>query len=349
VLWLSFRQFRGQAAVVAAALVALAVLLVIVGLQALDDYHATVTSCVTSGGCSGAAAEFVHRYQQMGQWLSGLVLVVPGLVGIFWGAPLLARELESGTFRLAWTQGVSRARWTLCKLGLLGLASMAVAGLCSLLVTWWSSPLDLAVGAGPFANFDTRGIVPIGYAAFAFSLGVGMGAVMRRTVAAMGATLVAFVGVRLAFMQWVRPHLMAPVVTRLPFRVNSLQRIQIGSHLPQGAWVVSQSVVNAAGQHISGGPGGLLDIPVTNVGPGGISIPGVGTCANIRPTTAQLAQPQTMTGLITRCFNQLHLTTVTTYQPANRYWPLQTYEALIFLAAAAAVGAFTVWWVRRIN
>jgi hypothetical protein len=324
VLWLSFRQFRIQAIVVAAALVALAVVLVIVGVQLLDDYHATVASCANSGGCSGAAADFVNKYQQMGEWLSALVLVVPGLIGVFWGAPLVARELESGTFRLAFTQSVSRARWTLGKLAVLGLAGMAVAGLCSLLVTWWSSPLDLVVGSGPFAHFDTRGIVPIGYAAFAFALGVAMGAVMRRTVAAMGATLVAFAVVRVAFIEWVRPHLMAPLTARLPFRITSLNRIEIGSHLPQGVWVVSQSVVTAAGQRVSGGPGGgLLNIPATNVGPAGISIPGVGTCANIHPTTAQLGNPQAMSGFITRCFNQLHLT--------------------------AAIGACTVWWVRRVN
>jgi hypothetical protein len=180
--------------------------------------------------------------------------------GLFWGAPLLAHELETGTFRLAWTQSVSRARWTLCKLGLLGLAGMALAGLCSLLVTWWSSPLDLAVGAAPFANFDVRGIVPIAYAAFAFALGVAAGAVIRRTLPAMGATLVAFVGARLAFAQWVRPHLMAPLTKRSPLTLSTSgqtsAQIQLGTHLPPGSWVMSQSVVNSAGQPVDTGRGG---------------------------------------------------------------------------------------------
>jgi hypothetical protein len=79
---------------------------------------------------------------------------------------------------------------------------MAVAGLCSLLVTWWTSPLDLAVGKGPFSNFDVRGVVPVAYAAFAFALGVAAGAVIRHTVAAMGATLVLFAAVRVAFTEW---------------------------------------------------------------------------------------------------------------------------------------------------
>ena len=340
-LWLSFRQFRTQALVAGAALGSLAVVVAVVGSQALSDYHAAASS--------GTTTSFIAHYQQMGDWLSALVLVVPGLIGIFWGAPLVARELESGTCHLAWTQSISRARWMLSKLTLLGLAALAVAGVCSLLVTWWSSPLDLATGAGPFANFDVRGIAPIGYAAFAFALGVAAGAILRRTVAAMGATLVAFVGVRLAFIQGARPHLMAPLVIRRPFSIDTPGRVGIGSHLPQGAWVVSQSVLDAAGRKVSGGSGGgLLSIPAVNVGPNGVSVPGIGTCANVRPTAAQLAHPET-SGFSARCFNELHLTTLTTYQPPSRYWPFQIYETLIFLAAAAAIGGFTVWWVRRIG
>ena len=64
--------------------------------------------------------------------LNTLVLVVPVLIGMFWGAPLIARELETGTFRLAWTQSVSRVRWLLVKLGLVGLAAIVVAGGLSL-------------------------------------------------------------------------------------------------------------------------------------------------------------------------------------------------------------------------
>ena len=50
-------------------------------------------------------------------WPNGLVLqAVPALIGAFVGAPVLARELESGTSRFAWTQGFGRWRWTLAKL-----------------------------------------------------------------------------------------------------------------------------------------------------------------------------------------------------------------------------------------
>jgi hypothetical protein len=346
VLWLSFRQFRTQAIVIAAALAALAVVVVIVGSQALANYHANVAACASSGNCSGAAATFVAKYQALGQWLSGLVLVVPGLIGVFLGAPLVARELESGTFRLAWTQSISRARWTLCKLGLLGLASVVVAGLCSLLVTWWSSPLDLVVGAGPFAHFDLRGIVPIAYAAFAFALGVAAGAVIRRTVAAMGTTLVVFVGLRVVFVEFVRSRLMTPLTARTPFTITSPRRVEIGANLPHGAWVVSESIVNRSGHAVDPGVVGIFNNMSTAVGPGGVNMPGVGSCPNLVPSPTQ---PANAAGLIARCMNQLHLSNVVTYQPASRYWPFQVYESLILLGRPAAVGVVTGGWVGRVN
>ncbi|HSZ38164.1 MAG TPA: ABC transporter permease subunit, partial [Acidimicrobiales bacterium] len=319
------------------------------GSQLLADFHINVSTCTGSANCSNAASDFVNKYTQMGNWLDGLVLVVPGLIGIFWGAPLVARELESGTFRLAWTQSISRARWTLTKLGVLGAAAMAVAGLCSLMVTWWSSPLDFVVGAGPFAHYDTRGVVPIAYAAFAFAVGVAAGAVIRRTVAAMATALVAFVAVRATFVEWVRPHLMAPLSMRTPFTITSPRRVQIGGHLPPGAWVMNDSVVNRAGQAVHGGASGFAVNPLTAVGPGGVNIPGVGSCPNLKPSAAPASDFQSLGDLVARCVDQLHLSNVVTYQPASRYWPFQASESLIFFGLAVAIGSLTMWWVRRLN
>ena len=133
------------------------------------------------------------------------LLAVPFVVGMFWGAPMIARELEAGTHRLVWNQ-TTRTRWLAVKLGLTGLAAMAAAGLLSLAVTWWSSPIDKAIadasgtGAAPGPGllifprlspemFDSRGIVPLGYAAFAFVLGVTTGVVLRRVLPAMAIVL----------------------------------------------------------------------------------------------------------------------------------------------------------------
>lgn len=343
-LWLTVRQFRLQAFVAAAGLVVLAVVVLIVGHQMLHDW-ATVNACAKSGNCTAASNAFESKYSHVDVWLGALVLVVPALIGIFWGAPLVARELETGTFRLAWTQSVSRHRWTLTKLLLLGVSGIAVAGLCSLLVTWWASPLD-QLGAGPFTRFDSRGIVPLAYAALAFTIGVAAGAVIRRTIPAMAATLVGFAGIRLLLVELVRPHLMAPLLARTPFRFLPGGATAIGPHTAApGAWIVSESIVNGAGQTVSHGNPGLFLGGSTSVGPTGVQIPGVGSCPNL--TLAGPHTPSATGTLLQQCVNQLHLTDVTAYQPASRYWPFQIYESLICLAIALVLAGVSFWWVRR--
>ena len=134
--------------------------------------------------------------------LGPALIAIPALLGMFLGAPLVARELESGTFRLA-TQSVTRRRWLAVRFALVGGAALVVAGAASWLVTWWFAPLD-AVNMNRFdpSVFTARGVVAIGYAGFAFALGVAAGALTRRTLPAIGATLLGFAGTRIAFTFW---------------------------------------------------------------------------------------------------------------------------------------------------
>ena len=139
------------------------------------------------------------------------------------GCAGIAHELETGTFRLAWTQNVSRRRWLWVKMGVVGLASALTAGLLGLMSTWWFSPID-KVSQNRFsaASFSLHGFVPGGYAAFAFALGVAAGLVFRRTLPAMAVTLVGFVVARLAVTYWVRPHFMSPATLNVPLSVNDV-------------------------------------------------------------------------------------------------------------------------------
>ena len=75
---------------------------------------------------------------------------------------------------------MTRKRWLLTKLAVVGAASMLAAGLMSWMLTWWASPID-TVNASRFSSlvFDTSYIAPIGYAAFAFALGVTAGVLWR--------------------------------------------------------------------------------------------------------------------------------------------------------------------------
>jgi hypothetical protein len=178
-----------------------------------------------------------------------IVLVIPALIGLFWGAPLAARELETGAFRLAWTQSVTRGRWLAVKLALVGLCSVAVAGLLSLMVTWWSSPLDRTY-ASQFIAFSERGIAPIGYAAFGFVLGVTVGLLIRRTVPAMAATVIPYIGARAAVTA-LRPHFMTAVTAaqKLPRDVNTKQLgVDSWPTYQSGNWVLASKTVTTGGQ-----------------------------------------------------------------------------------------------------
>ena len=130
-IWLTWRQHRKQVMFTGLALAVLAALIVPTGLAmraTYDDQGLGACSWVepVSSTCNTAMNQFTNKYESF-TLIGILFLVLPLLVGLFWGAPLVAREVEQGTHRLVWTQGISRRRWALVKLGLVGcLAIFAV-------------------------------------------------------------------------------------------------------------------------------------------------------------------------------------------------------------------------------
>ncbi|MGP0029859.1 MAG: ABC transporter permease [Acidimicrobiales bacterium] len=353
-LWLTWRQFRTQAAVVLGVLAVIGVALAVTGPHLVHLYDSTVGDCAKYGDCDVAESRFLTTDHLL-QLTSDLLLVAPALLGMFWGAPLVARELETGTHKLAWTQSVTRTRWLAGKVGLVGLASVLTAGLFSLMVTWWSSPLDrVADNAFAPSFYDRRDLVPIGYAAFAFALGVTAGLLVRRTLPAMATTLVAFVAVRYAFEDWVRPHLMAPL--RLVTAANAGPNngsLSFG-RLNPADWVLSEETVNRAGQaigHNGGGGIGALGLSVSSGGT--LTIPGAGTCPNKVPFPQPGAPANGPPGGaafnrgLQECVDKLGIHQILTYQPIDRYWPFQWYETGLFVAAALVLIGVCFWWVRH--
>jgi hypothetical protein len=331
---LTWLQFRLQAMIAIAALVIIAFVLAISGLRLAHLYNTNVANCAVQGDCATATSAFRLHDPFLQQMLGPLLLVVPGLIGIFWGAPLVAHEVQAGTFRLAWTQSVSRRRWLAVKLGSMGLASVLAAGLLSFMVTWWFSPLD-RVNANRFSPgvFDVRGSVVIGYALFAFVLGVTAGVLLRRTLPAMAISLALFVGSRLAVTYWVRPHFLSPVKQSLTLVWGPGAGFAEGSagggfflipptvKLPN-AWVYSNTVIDRAGHP-----------------------PSSQFLQNTCPALTGGAPPSTQQvnsciAAIAAKFDQ-----VVTYQPANRYWTFQWYETALFVMLAFALAGLCFWWV----
>ena len=258
-IWLTWRQFRTQAAVVCAGVAAVAVVLAITGPRLLDRTRlgGSVFDHLTRMDRNLYGAEIV------------LVALAPAVIGAFWGAPMVARELEAGTHRLTWNQSVTRTRWLATKLGLTALATAVAVGALTLAVTWWSSPIDGALSSTrgslpsritPIA-FAMRGVVPVGYAVFALVLGVAIGLVIRRPVPAMALTLAVFTFVQIAVPLWVRPHLVAPTETTVTISTETLDGIEAdGSGAParitvttgnHGDWILSNQTVDSTGKPVA--------------------------------------------------------------------------------------------------
>jgi hypothetical protein len=259
---------------------------------------------------------------------NGLILqVLPALIGAFLGAPLLARELESGTFRFAWTQGFGRVRWTLAKLVALAVVVTTAAGAITVLFSWYYQPYFSAgsqalyskenpIGASsPFAPglFDLRGVTFATWTLAAFAVGVLAGVLIRRVVPAIVATLVAYTGLFFAVGGFLRQHYLAPLVTS---KLN----------IPVSAWVISQQWFTKSGRPASQAVLSQVLQGTQSPGKGG----GI---------------PESV--ISWRFLVQHGYTQLTTYQPAGRFWPFQWIEGGWLLALSVLLIALTVWVVRR--
>jgi hypothetical protein len=335
-IWLTWRQFRAAATMMAAALAVLAAILALTGPGLAHDYTTGIAACTQRGGCADFVRQFFNHHQGPFLAVTAVVLVLPALIGLFWGAPLLTRELEAGTHRLVWNQSITRSRWLAVKLALTGLAAMTAAGLGSLAVTWWSSPLDKTANGFPKMGpllFDTRGIVPIAYAAFAFALGVTVGMLVRRTLPAMAITLAVFVAVQFAMPLLVRPHLAPPTRSTVQITESNLEdfsfspdgRIRVSAKAADaGAWVLSSHTVDSSGH------------AVDSIPPSPSLSPSSGPCAPRQGLSRCLAE-------VTRLGYRQQVT----YQPSSRFWPFQWYETGIYTALALGLAGLCFWRIRR--
>jgi hypothetical protein len=348
-IWLTWRQSRASAAMMAGALAVLAVILAATGPGLADEYSSGIATCTTQGGdCSDFVERFIQDNQGLGLATTAVVLVIPALIGLFWGAPLIARELEAGTHRLVWNQSVTRTRWLAVKLALVGAAAVAVAGLGTLAVEWWSNPFDkAAVTAEDISRiepllFGARGIVPIGYAAFAFALGVTVGMLVRRTLPAMAITLALFVAVQVAVPQLVRPNLIAP--TRATVEVTGSNvgglsfdhenRVRVDTNDPvAGAWILSSETVDKSGN------------AVETIPPHPSLSPNSGACAP--PSEGLPAEPGAELAPCLAEIARLGYRQRVSYHAASRFWPLQWYETGIYLVLSLGLAGFCFWWLRH--
>jgi ABC-type transport system involved in multi-copper enzyme maturation permease subunit len=311
--YLIWRQHRNQLFFASGALAALVLILLPTGVHLASSYHAGLRDCAASGSCGDLGNSLFRNYGLLFD-LIGLTAAVPALFGLFWGAPLVASEIEAGTHQLAWTQTVTRRRWLAAKAGWILLAAAVWGAAMSALVTWWSGPVN-AINESRFnlGHFDTQGIVPIGYAVFAVALGITVGAVLRRVLPALAVTLGVFTTVRFAIDYGIRQHYVTPLTKVLP--LGGQAAIASGSF-----WMIGSRIITPLGQASDGI--NLSTLPAACRG-----------LVNREP--------------VTQCLGTHGWRIVSTYQPSSRFWAFQGIETAIYVGLALGLLALSFRVVAR--
>jgi hypothetical protein len=327
----TWRQHRIALAGVAVLLGALAAWLWSIGSSLHNAYTAAV-AChpASSAACQNLVNDFniSATSHVMGSKGPGGILLqlLPVLIGAFTGAPVLARELETGTFRYAWTQGFGRWRWALAKLLLLAVVLAAATAAFGALVSWYYQPefatghqaLGLYQDSPLVTLFSLRAVTFPAWTLAAFTIGALAGMLIRKVLPAVVATLAVYAGLAFAAGSLAREHYLTPLVT---------SRSNVNLPGASTAWTISQWSTKDGRFAFAGGN------PPMNLVNQFCSSPSAGKQGPGDP--------------FAQCLAQHGYTQWTSYQPASRFWPFQLIEGGWLLVLSALLIAAAIYLVRR--
>ncbi len=313
-LTVSIRRFRFESMAIAGGLLAVGLLALVTGRMMSTEYHDSgLADCLATGprsSCDDLINSFGNSFESLQILILPLVLL-PALLGAFVGAPLVARELEHGTHRFLWTQGITRRRW----LGYMAGAALALAlitgALYSLIAAVWLDITNKVTDERFGQLYDFQGLVPIASGVFAVAVGIACGLIMRRTLPAMIATIGIFIVVRLTTAIVLRPH----------FAAAETLTTEFGPDNPlsgTGAWVLSRNTVTDDGLVIGRD--------------GSLNISGLGRYCPALENASPMNPPRE--GDVQQCLEQLGVHSVIRYHPGNRFWTFQLLESGLMLALA---------------
>jgi hypothetical protein len=338
-IWTTWRQHRAEATVGSLILACLAAGMIVVGSVARDRARGVgLPGCAShGGGCDDALSRLHDDFHSIPPFISALI-AVPLLAGMFWAAPLVSREYEAGTHRLAWTQSVSPLRWIITKIALTFGAVATAALALGLLATWTLDPLNAAFGGRHNSTwYDIQGVVPVACMLFAVAVGVAASALIRRTIPAMAVTLVVYAAARIP-IHWIRWDV-APVGTRtfaiplttLLSRPTGSPQDFASSAVPSGAWLHNVVITDPTG-HLIGTNTGNFDL-LRNF------------CPDLQIDAARTAvlNPGACAGRI----QNLALRETISYQSASHFWLVQAIESVAFVGLAGLIVTVAVLAVNR--
>jgi hypothetical protein len=321
-VWVTWRQHRFALAGVLVVLGGLGLFMVSNGLAMHHAYSSLgLDTCGTLSGprCQIGLAAFQQEYMIWADHLPHLVMLLPGLIGVFVGAPLVARELESGTFRFAWTLARSRVQWIVTKLVLIAVVLTASTLAFSAVSTWWYGPFDAIDGRlTAYGAYEISGLVFAARTLFGFTLGALLGVLIRRTVPAMAATAAVWLAVVLPSMTLLRPLIEKPITV-----IGAVAKgVNPGQNVPLNAAVVNNWFQDAAGHSV--GVDQLFQQAIVANG---------GTPPSPGQFSAYMALH--------------HYSPWVSYRPNTWFWHFQTVEASGYAILAILLATATVLLVRR--
>jgi ABC-type transport system involved in multi-copper enzyme maturation permease subunit len=322
-IWVTWRQHRVAILAMLGLLAAVVALMVFTGLRNRAAYAPLL-----------AHPDDPNLFNALSSRTDGLTVLVMGLhavpvlVGLFVGAPLVAREFESGTYQFAWTQGAGRSRLVIARLVLLGGAMAIASCVLGILAGWWFQLFNAVGLESPWlaGQFDLTGVMLASWTVFAFAAGAFAGTLLRRTVPAMAATtgLVAALAV---VGYWKLDYLLrgiAPVRLAVPPGAGGIQGAintyaSRGSAGPAGSWLLQGWYTDSGGHELSSRAAVLLRYRLNDL------------------------KGQVPLGPWLR---EHHLSYEISYQPGGRFWFFQGIEGAVLLVLAGLLGWATLRWVR---
>jgi hypothetical protein len=319
--WVGWRQHRLALGGAAALLAGVCLWMLVSGLQmrsALSSFGLNSCTPLTATSCTTQETVFINDYYSGAQVVVGVLTVIPILIGALAGGPMVARELETGTFRLSWTQGCGRTRWLLARLVVLAVAVTAGAAAVSAVFSWYYQPMLQLGQDSPLAPqvFDLRGVDFAAWTLAAFTISVCAGALIRRMIPAIVAAITAWSGLLVAVVFWLRSHYQAPLTgTGL---INPASGT--GHGIP---WVLTQWWTQPGGAPASQSEIDTLSSQLHQAG--GL------------PTPEAVQQ----------WFAEQGYVKYFTYQPASRFWHFQLIEGGWLLVLSVLLAAATVWLIRH--
>jgi ABC-type transport system involved in multi-copper enzyme maturation permease subunit len=357
--WLVWRQHKRQFLILGVLLALYAAVAIPMGLHLWHTYQYALEACKKADDCSQLSSELFQSgwSNTLNPNTNGfnpldlLILTIPLILGVFVGVPLIAREYNDKTNLLIWTRSVSRRRWLTTKLLWILVATVLFAGGITALVTWWARAGNaISLNRFPTVMFDIQGITPIGYAVFAVSIGIALGAWLKRTMVAIALTMVLVIAAQIVVGNIVRPHYMtAHTVTAWTTQLGPGPN-SMGT--PSDAWVTSTGIVNKQGQTLNWSvppqqciiPQNQLPQPTTGMSGGGrhdeVRVAGPGGKGSVVSVNGGPAVQGS-------CLEKAGYHYINSYQPGYRYWDFQRIELGLYLALSLLPISATYWLVLK--